>query len=104
MCIRDSNISRSDDNSLLSRMEAFLPQMKAANQKVEEELASGAPPSKFDIEAVEEDQEHIQMALHLGVGEEQVEQVAQPKIQSLDKSSDSETEDSAMAEDVAADL
>lgn len=57
-------------NSLLASVQAFLPQIQAANQQVEADLARGVPSSKFDIEAVEDDEPHIEMKLHLGVGEE----------------------------------
>ncbi|KAL9559582.1 hypothetical protein PS6_000677 [Mucor atramentarius] len=52
--------------SVLSRVQAFLPQLKNANEQLEK-----ADPSKLDIENVdEEDGQYIEMNLGLGVYEE----------------------------------
>jgi len=61
------NIGKS---SLLSSLEDFLPKMKKANDQVEQQLKQGASRAQFDIEAVDEEAPHIEMKLHLGVGEE----------------------------------
>ncbi|KAI9486698.1 MAG: hypothetical protein EXX96DRAFT_534924 [Benjaminiella poitrasii] len=50
-------------NDILSRVQAFLPQLKAANEELEK-----LDPSKRDIENVdEEDEQYIEMNLGLGV-------------------------------------
>merc|ERR1712194_310694 len=108
------NICAPENNSLLSRMADFLPKMKAANQEVEQELASGAPASKFDIEAVSEDDAHIEMKLHLGVAEEleKVPMITQMNADTGEAAAiitqmDADSEDESMAaegEDAAADL
>ncbi|KAL7317171.1 hypothetical protein PS15m_003563 [Mucor circinelloides] len=53
-------------SDILSRVQAFLPQLKNANEQLEK-----ADPSKLDIENVdEEDGQYIEMNLGLGVYEE----------------------------------
>jgi hypothetical protein len=48
----------------MSRVADFLPKLKKANQELESKLESG---ESLDIEAVEEDEQHIEMNLDLGV-------------------------------------
>ncbi|KAJ1724229.1 hypothetical protein LPJ53_001504 [Coemansia erecta] len=53
-------------SDLLSRLQAFLPQIAEANKKLEVEAAED--PSKLDIENVnEDDEQYIEMDLGLGV-------------------------------------
>ncbi|KAI8387271.1 hypothetical protein BD560DRAFT_381962 [Blakeslea trispora] len=46
----------SGSSDILSRVQAFLPQMKEANEQLR-----NADPSKLDIENVDEDQQYIEM-------------------------------------------
>ncbi|KAI8049591.1 hypothetical protein BDF22DRAFT_699554 [Syncephalis plumigaleata] len=60
------NITRiSAPNDLLSKVAAFLPQMEQANQVLLHQVE--ADPQQFDIEAVSDDEEYIEMNLGLGV-------------------------------------
>ncbi|KAI8076455.1 uncharacterized protein B0P05DRAFT_545925 [Gilbertella persicaria] len=52
-------------SDILSRVQAFLPQLKQANEQLK-----AADPSKLDIENVNEEGQYIEMNLGLGVFEE----------------------------------
>ncbi|KAI8372548.1 hypothetical protein EDC96DRAFT_52232 [Choanephora cucurbitarum] len=52
-------------SDILSRVQAFLPQMKEANEQLKH-----ADPSKLDIENVDDQEQYIEMNLGLGVFEE----------------------------------
>ncbi|KAL4809430.1 hypothetical protein BDV18DRAFT_80436 [Aspergillus unguis] len=72
---RKPNICRlNQEPSLLSRLSAFLPQMKTANEDLEKEIAAGrAKDIQLDDEEEGEDQkdgQYIEMNLGLGVLEE----------------------------------
>eukprot|EP00123_Amoebidium_parasiticum_P020442 comp5003_c0_seq1/m.1101 comp5003_c0_seq1/g.1101 ORF comp5003_c0_seq1/g.1101 comp5003_c0_seq1/m.1101 type:complete len:140 (-) comp5003_c0_seq1:213-632(-) len=59
-------ITRLPQSSVLERVSAFLPQMAQANQQLEKEIAL-QPPGTFDIEVVDQEKPHVEMALSLGV-------------------------------------
>ncbi|KAF7723787.1 hypothetical protein EC973_001700 [Apophysomyces ossiformis] len=66
---------------ILSRVQAFLPQLQAANEELKQQ-----DPSELDIENVEEDDsQYIEMNLGLGVFEEKTEDAS-----SSDEDSDNE--------------
>lgn len=55
-------------SALLSKLQAFLPQMQAANRDLEEAMR-GRPPEEFDIENVgsDDDERRVEMDVGLGV-------------------------------------
>ena len=70
----NTDIRKPERSALLARLDAFLPQMRAANATLAAELA--ADPSaqkKYSIENVDETAPHIAMDLHCGVFEPQSE-------------------------------
>jgi len=54
---------------LLARAAAFLPNLAAANDALAAAVAAGAPPSTFDVEAVDEGAPHVAMEVACGVVE-----------------------------------
>lgn len=52
---------------LLARAAAFLPDLAAANEALAAAVAAGAPPSAFDVEAVDDGAPHVEMEVACGV-------------------------------------
>jgi hypothetical protein len=77
------------NSDILSRVQAFLPQMQQANESLER-----ADPAALDIENVNEDEEqYIEMNLGLGVLEEKRKKTGGSSSDSSDNEDKSETED-----------
>lgn len=55
-----SNKKKINKIKVLSRIQQFLPEIAAANSKLEEQLKT-QPQDNFDIENVDEEQPHIEM-------------------------------------------
>mmetsp|Transcript_9071 Transcript_9071/g.33339 ORF Transcript_9071/g.33339 Transcript_9071/m.33339 type:complete len:192 (-) Transcript_9071:312-887(-) len=54
-------------SGLLARLQEFLPELEAANNKLERQLAQGMPQNEVDVEAIDPDKPHIEMDLGLGI-------------------------------------
>ncbi|KII92996.1 hypothetical protein PLICRDRAFT_35161 [Plicaturopsis crispa FD-325 SS-3] len=82
-------------SELLSRVQAFLPQLEASNAALAEKLKND--PQSIDIENIADDAEQvIEMNLGLGVFEERSK--SQDSISSSDESSSSDTSESDSSE------
>ncbi|XP_028256684.1 NOP protein chaperone 1 [Parambassis ranga] len=68
-------------SSVLERLQSFLPQMAAANERLKLQMEE-APPGQFDIESVEETEKVIEM------------DVALVELESTDSEDEEETSDS----------
>ncbi|ORY97386.1 hypothetical protein BCR43DRAFT_489686 [Syncephalastrum racemosum] len=77
------------NSDILSRVQAFLPQMQQANQSLER-----ADPAALDIENVDEDEEqYIEMNLGLGVLEEKKKKGTGSSSDSSDNEDENDAED-----------
>ena len=56
---------------MLKRLDAFLPEMKKANDELNARLAADpAAAAHVDVEVVDDEEAHVAMELHCGVFEE----------------------------------
>eukprot|EP00039_Didymoeca_costata_P012007 m.171827 g.171827 ORF g.171827 m.171827 type:complete len:138 (-) comp15357_c0_seq5:2001-2414(-) len=64
----------STESDVLSRVKAFLPELEQANQTLLDKMKT-QPASDFDIENVNESQNHIEMNIYAGLLEEKESKV-----------------------------
>ncbi|KAJ3076461.1 hypothetical protein HDU98_002905 [Podochytrium sp. JEL0797] len=86
-------------SDLLAKVASFLPQLKQANQQLSVDLESGTSTKEdFDIEHVDEDEQHIEMDLGLGVFDyspEDLHKIPKPDVTLVKKPVDSDADSDA---------